>query len=757
MSWAKDRRDGAGQPSRKPGSAAVVQRLWRDHGMAMLAYLGLSLAVTWPLARDFTTALTGVGDTRHHLWILWHVKEALAGQEPLFYTSLLYYPRGITLVAHSLGPLAGLFALPFWPLGPEAAYNGTLLVGFWLTGCCMYWLARGLGLERGVSFFAGALFLVAPRHTVTIAGHLEKTFLGLLPLTLLTLHYALDLQRRAWWTAGTGLMLLFTLLHSGEQFLFTAIAAGFLMLVTLLTARRAELRPKLWRSLLVGGSALLLCGPMLGIILSDVQRTGVSVDKYLESFQFQPDLVQFFLPSTLTNRWIGPVFAGFLNPYTKAGYETSVFLSWPGLILCLVVLWRGPKEARKWVFLTALFVILALGPDLLVLGRDRFTRYELPIILPYAFFTSLPGLGFLRSPGRFMLMGFTGFGIAAGFGLQQLLFRLSRRFHIPVLVLAVALVLFENWPQAPPQEKLRPVPRFYQQIAQDRELYGVFDLPICPFQELDYWSSYIVYSSHYQMFQMTHHKGIAAGYLSRTYDEHPVFDGLIENSTRSQLPQPDVLVNGRPADPYAGIEYELARNNYRYVVFHKPRTEYREYKPGSWGERTAREFIESVFAGRAPLVDDELVTVYAVRPITDTTLLTTTMALADHWWTEIEGSPARGATWRWAQSPAQLLIYSPFPQQAQLEIVPALLYDPDDANGLGAQGIMQIRVNDQAVQEFAVRVGEPLVVNVSLRSGRNPVVLALKAGNFWPSEVLPGSQDRRRLSFAIARLNLLTP
>ena len=147
--------------TRLPAWLRTPRRLGRDPGPAMLAYLGLSLAVTWPLARDFTSALAGVGDARHQLWVLWHAREALAGREPLFFTSLLYYPHGIPLTGHSLGPLAGLLALPFWPLGPEAAYNGALLVGFWLTGCCMYWLARGLGLGRGVSFFAGVLLLVA--------------------------------------------------------------------------------------------------------------------------------------------------------------------------------------------------------------------------------------------------------------------------------------------------------------------------------------------------------------------------------------------------------------------------------------------------------------------------------------------------------------------------------------------------------------------------------------------------------------------
>ncbi|HSJ59390.1 MAG TPA: hypothetical protein VLC95_19550 [Anaerolineae bacterium] len=88
--------------------AGVLARLWLEHGRALLVYLLLSLALTWPLARAFQSALIGVGDTRQLLWLLWHTKEALLGNDPLLSTGLLYYPHGSTLLANALGPLLGL-------------------------------------------------------------------------------------------------------------------------------------------------------------------------------------------------------------------------------------------------------------------------------------------------------------------------------------------------------------------------------------------------------------------------------------------------------------------------------------------------------------------------------------------------------------------------------------------------------------------------------------------------------------------------
>ena len=78
-----------------------------------------------------------------------------------------------------------LFALPFWPWGAAAAFNGAALLGVAGSGWCCYALARGVGLERGAAFVAGAVFLLWPIHLIALTGHLEKLFVGMLPLTLL--------------------------------------------------------------------------------------------------------------------------------------------------------------------------------------------------------------------------------------------------------------------------------------------------------------------------------------------------------------------------------------------------------------------------------------------------------------------------------------------------------------------------------------------------------------------------------------------
>jgi hypothetical protein len=363
---------------------------------------------------------------------------------------------------------------------------------------------------------------------------------------------------------------------------------------------------------------------------------------------------------------LGPIFADFLRPYDKSPLETAVYISWTGLLLGSLAWGSRNKSARRWVLFTLLSMLISLGPTLKILGEDHFTEYDLPIVLPFAFLTALPGFDFWRTPGRFMIVGFTGLGIAASFGLTWLQRRLpnNRLCHL-VVIGATVLLLVEDWPQRWPQEVLPPTPQFYQRIGEDEKQYGVFDLPIRPCQPINYYCWYIYFSSYYELDQMVHGKGIASGYTSRNYHSHPVFPQFISDSVDDSLFQTDVLVNGTPTSRYTNARYELARNGYRYVVYHKPQAWYPEYQPGAWGEEVSQQFIEAVFGQQAPIVDDELVTVYEVAPITDTSQLVTTIAL--------EGKD-------WVRSPATFYVASPRLQLANLEITLADMVIPRRAH-----------------------------------------------------------------------------
>lgn len=710
------------------------RRLWREHGRPILLFALLTLALTWPTVRDFSTKLVSSGgDARNNLWMIWHVKETLLGHHPPFRLSILYYPAGVNLLTRGLGPVVGLFALPFWPFGPEAAHNGSLLVGFCLTGYFMYLLARGLGLSRRAAFFAGLMLLAAPMHLAGVRGHMTKTFLGLMPLALLTLHHALDRRRSPWWAAGAALALFFTLFHNGYQFVFLGLAFPFFTVARFLTAQ-GEARSAIFRrAVFTAAVVLLLVGPFVLLLFHAAQNPFVPADANLESLNNHPDLVELFLPPEFSLLWGERTRQFLVGRGVGFNIETNVFLSWTGVLLALVALVKRPQRARPWLLFAVLCVLLALGPSLKWLGQRHFTEYGLTIMMPYAVLTALPGFEFMRAPGRFMMIGSVALAVSAAFGLTWLLQRFPRRRNA-LFLLATALILIEVWPGPWPQETLLPVPDVYHQIAAEEELYGVFDLPIKP----DEVTWYAGYASYYQRYQMVHHKGLASGYLARTYAIHPLFPCVIPEFRE---PQPDVLVDGRPADCADNVLYDLATFDYRYVVYHKdgpPR--------GPYGEAQAARFLDRYFGEHTPLVDDELVTVYAVpSPVDAAAGLSPTMGLKDNWY-------SREAGWRWARSPATLFVSIPRGRAATLEITPGTMYQPTDDQTIGHKGMLRVEVNGHLLTKVAMTTGETTAVSLDLPAGVHTITLSLEAGNFRPSDA--GGGDTRLLSFSIQSVNL---
>lgn len=598
-----------------------------EHALSVGFYLLVSVLLTWPLVRNFDTLLMGSGDARHHLWTLWYTKHALLTDAAFYSTDLLYYPHGVSLIVNALGPLTGLLALPFWVLGPIAAYNGAVLIGFVTSGYFMYLLARTIGLEPAPSLVAGLLLSVMPLHLLALEGHLTKVFIGMPPLTLLLFYRALHTSHGRRWALGAGLALWLTLLHTAEQFVFTGLALAFLVIYELVTSRRERWGGILLASALTAGVAILLAAPILLQFLNLVQtEEGVDVARHLQSVQHQPDLIQFFKPPEFS-RFLGPVFDFVGEGYIKAPIETTIYLSWTGLLLALAALWSRSRSARRWITFTLFFALLALGPFLQFRGETHFTDFELPIVLPYAFLTSWPGMDFLRTPGRLMILGSVGFGLSAGIGFAWLLRNRTSGMRYGATSIVTLLILLEIWPKPWVMEAQPTPPEFYEQIGGERDEYGVFDLPIRPYRTPDFGGWYVYFSSFYQYFQMTHGKGIASGYVDRPFEYAPLFAAWLSNSLNDSATEPLIQVDGEPARRFANAERLLAQNGYRYVVYHKPQHGLQGHEPGGWGVHSSRAFLGEVFSGREPLINDDRTIVYTVDPDADDRPFTTTLLL----------------------------------------------------------------------------------------------------------------------------------
>jgi hypothetical protein len=580
-------------------------------GFVPLGYLLLAIGASWPLARDFATYTAGEVhyDERHAIWVLWHTLQALTGQATWPHTTQLFWPHGVSVLLDGVGPVNGLLALPFWPWGPAAAYNGAALLGLTLSGWCLYALGRDIGLGRGPAFVAGALYLLWPIHLIALLGHLEKLFLGLLPLTLLAGRRAFDPARSRAWLLAPGMALLATLLQNGNQFIFAALALGVLAVQIWWAAVPADRGPRARRILAAGALSLAICAPLLIAIVRVVRDPALEIVLGGVATYYSPDVLSLALPGPHQwwARWLYPdvmhlpdfVWASTLtglNPtptWYGTGLETAVGIPLTAVALALLG-WRE-RAVRAWILFGAAFALLCLGPRLRIAGEMTAVR------LPYVAAQRLPGLDVMRTPGRFMFVGAIGFALAAGAGLAALARRQPSR-TAALATAATALAALECWPRPWPQTALPPASPFYARLAADPAGGAVLDLP-------HGWTPQNDRASAYMYYQTIHRRPIAWAYLSRGYRTYPT-PGL------EALWRDDV-----PAGP--GLRARLHELVYRYVIVHRyPLTFHggwvehgRDGRPVGPPHAPAEErVIAGAFAGQPPAYQDDLIAVWAVRP-----------------------------------------------------------------------------------------------------------------------------------------------
>lgn len=145
--------------ARHPAVEAVI---------VLAAFGALSVAMTWPLAAEFSTRITGGGgggDAAGYVWDFWRSSQ-----------------EGLTLWGRTVSELVGapigrefpgavnatllVNTGPGWLVSeianPIAAFNVVALSGLALSGAAMYLLVRWLGLGIGPAAWAGLAFTLAP-------------------------------------------------------------------------------------------------------------------------------------------------------------------------------------------------------------------------------------------------------------------------------------------------------------------------------------------------------------------------------------------------------------------------------------------------------------------------------------------------------------------------------------------------------------------------------------------------------------------
>lgn len=489
-----------------------------------LAYLALSLLMTWPLALHLGDGLPGLGDALLQAWtIAWNAQalasETMVWDAPIFhpYPDALAFTDNHLLLSAATAPLT-------WATGePLLAHNLLLLLSFAFSGWATYLLARDT-LPKAAGpwppFVAGAAFaFCAYRFAHLTQLNLLQT--AWMVFALVFLRRLLRPRKAGGGRVGDALRCgLFAGLQAITALYYAFFTAALLGGYTLLWAAGgvwARLRagvPLPWRQAalvaLAGGLGTTLALPFtlpytrvfgsLSIVRSARELDGWSAPLRAYVSVTQGNLLYARLGERVVDAGEMVLFPGLL--------VAALALGGAGMILNAAL--RGfsrrragqtfgaepqrargaaqgiraaalaPLDAAFWPIVAGAAFLLSLGTGL------RLVRFgePLPLPLPYSLlYAYVPGFGALRVPARWGLLVTLALAVLAAVALAALLARLRPRWRAALGAAALAVVLAEQ--AAPPiglpaGPSITAAPPVYAWLAEPEQaaLGPVLELPV---------------------------------------------------------------------------------------------------------------------------------------------------------------------------------------------------------------------------------------------------------------------------------------
>jgi hypothetical protein len=601
-----------------------------EHSILLAFYTAAALLLTWPLPLNFLSSYPatpgeGAQDLWQNLWNLWWAGAALHRGVNPFFTDVLFYPRGASLLFHPLNLTAGLLSIPLrWLAGPVFAYNALVVLSFVLSGYAVFLLAREQGCGRAAGLAGGLAYTASAFHIAHLRlGHLEQVGMQWLPIYVLALSL---LWRRPSIGRGVGvalalLALVFTSLYMA---LYAALLTAFWVLWKVAASRSGGLRSAVAPLLSLAGAlalAIAVVGPVLLAPMAREARKETYMQRSLaDAAQGSAAPADALLPPATH-----PLRALLTLPSPGS---LGGFLGFVPLALALAALIIRPHLAALWLALALMAWLLSLGPSL-------------PF---YRALYLLPPVQAARYPDRFAIVMILGVAVAAAIGADALLGRLGGASRRAGAAIVLGLLLFELHPRGLPLTEPVDNP-FYHQLAREPERWSVFELPINRFNNI--WVDMAA--------QTIHEKPILYGALARNVPRIPL-EWLPLIRELEHPDQPADIVVQPPAARLAALRFF----GLRYLIYHRA-DENGPVVPPTAGalSRVARVPIEQVYS------DDALVAFRLGVP-EGPAALPPFAVLGDGWY-PLE--PSGAASHRWLRGAAGAVqVYAPAAANVRLRL-----------------------------------------------------------------------------------------
>ncbi|MFZ5478136.1 MAG: hypothetical protein ACOZNI_15320 [Myxococcota bacterium] len=316
--------------------------------LALLASTLAAVAVANALPSP-TSLLAGreTVDAHGSWWFHWWVAQAVSEGASLGHTSLLFFPWGKDVLAHTGGNvLDALLVLPVRrALGPEAAWNLLAFGALATNGLAAGWWARRAGDSAAVAAVAIATLNPFPLHELALGRPTQAILAPLLVALALGDRALRELRWRDAALAGAALAL------QGWIYWY---AAGFGAVALCVLAVGRPFGPRLARLAAMGALSMALTAPVVVPMLSAL-RTG-DVPGLLP--------VQTWLAGepAWRNAQGTEVQLGALGPWGVAGFVGSRRFVAEGFTLGALGLAAAAFAPARWIAVAVLGLVLSVGP-----------------------------------------------------------------------------------------------------------------------------------------------------------------------------------------------------------------------------------------------------------------------------------------------------------------------------------------------------------------------------------------------------------
>lgn len=392
-------------------------RFLNRHRIGALVILLATIVFFFPIIIRLGSYSPG-GDAMFNAWEMSRNQHCILQQHcPVYADANIFYPNKDTMLYSETQLSAAVVTLPFHWLdqNPILQYNFLTIVLFFMTGWCMYLLAKYL--SRGnepMSIAAGLIFEFAPFKMAAI-WHLQNLSIFCLPLAVLLILKYFDSGRRKYlyYLLPT---LLYVFFASWVQMVFMLLAIGIL-LVGLLTFKVVSWRPAL-KVVAITAIAALTTLP-LALQFVQFSKANHATFSVIDQELYGSSLADYFIPYGGT--LLGKVYYA-VRPHAQVNAYNLDSNSYHGIVLYVVGLavvvlayrqrkTRKVEDKRRNALIFTLFAIavvgflISLGPFLKIKGSYIYPGLAggLPVVIPapYAIVDKLlPQLDFIRAVGR---------------------------------------------------------------------------------------------------------------------------------------------------------------------------------------------------------------------------------------------------------------------------------------------------------------------------------------------------------------------